>query len=457
MTATSVKVVAGHLEREGFAEPWAFDSCAEFARSADVARRARLAIVTTIRSPEGPAPAHEKPAAQGLTVRIVPSGVPGHSPADSRGRAAWRHRWYAVKVALASHSCTTSEWPLPRADLDHVLAVAPLQWQEFRGRRVLLTGGTGFVGTWLLASFLWADHEFDLDGHITVLSRAPEAFARRLPVLASDPAVTLVKGDMRSFDLPAPFDFVVHAASQKPLDRSPAAQFARFEADVAGTRRVLDVARRSGASRILFTSSGAVYGPQPAYLAHVGEDYTSGRDLADSLTAYGQAKHVSESLCMSLAAKTDVCCCIARCFAFVGPFLPLDGGYAAGDFLADALRGGPIDVKGDGTPYRSYLHAADLAAWLWTILLRGRSCRPYNVGSDRELTVGQLARRLAHLAGPDAEVRVRKPLPNHPVEPERYVPSIDRARSELGLGVFIDLDDALDRTWSWLRDEKEQQ
>jgi nucleoside-diphosphate-sugar epimerase len=200
----------------------------------------------------------------------------------------------------------------------------------------------------------------------------------------------------------------------------------------------------------LFTSSGAVYGVQPPELALVDEGYGGAPDASDAQAAYGRAKRASESLCTSVA-DSGMCCTIARCFAFVGPLLPLDAGYAAGDFLAGALRGGPIEVNGDGTPYRSYLHAADLAAWLWTILLRGESCRPYNVGSDRALTIAELACRIARLAEPPVAVQVRDQVPEPAPPPARYVPSIERARRELGLEVFIDLDDALDRTWTWLR------
>jgi dTDP-glucose 4,6-dehydratase len=139
---------------------------------------------------------------------------------------------------------------------------------------------------------------------------------------------------------------------------------------------------------------------------------------------------------------------IARCFAFVGPHLPLDAHFAIGNFIRDAMRGEPIRVN-DGTPYRSYLYAADLAVWLWSILFKGESCHPYNVGSDQEITIADLARTVAsvleaHHSSPPA---TSSPEPF----PSRYVPSGGRSREELGLKEWISREEAIRKTADWWR------
>jgi nucleoside-diphosphate-sugar epimerase len=336
-----------------------------------------------------------------------------------------------------------------RQDLDHVLDCTRPLWDDLRGRRVFFTGGTGFVGAWLLATFAWANAELGLGAQATVLSRDPERFAGWAPQLAADPSIAVLRGDVRSFAFPdGRFDHIVHAASQEPTSPDASGSVDRFEADVAGTRHVLEFARQAHASRLLFTSSGAVYGPQPPELERVTEEYRGAPDALDPHSAYAQAKRVSEFLCAALAADTGIACVVARCFAFVGPLLPLDREYASGNFIRDAMRGGPIEIRGDGTPYRSYLYAADLAVWLWTALFSGRSCRPYNVGSGDALTILDLARTVAAVAAPDATVTVGATAPaGRPAA--RYVPSVERARDELGLTVRIDLEDALRRTIAW--------
>ena len=337
------------------------------------------------------------------------------------------------------------------SDLDHILAHTVDVWDELRGCRLFITGGTGFFGSWLLESLLWANDRMRLGLRATVLTRDPARFTKKAPHLAMDQAVDLLAGDMGSFTFPDDrVDYVVHAATEPVGQPGTYDPVVKFDADLQGTRRILDLARERGARRLLFTSSGAVYGQQPPGVARIPEEYVGAPDPADPWTAYGQSKRVSEFLCGSAAAAGGPEIVIARCFAFAGPYLPLDSNYAFGNFIRDALAGGPVVVASDGTAIRSYLYAADLAIWLWTLLLNGRSPRIYNVGSDVSVSIGSLARAIARVVSPGAAVEVRGRLPTGDPA-RRYVPSIHRARSELGLTPLVPLAQAIERTAAWHR------
>jgi nucleoside-diphosphate-sugar epimerase len=331
------------------------------------------------------------------------------------------------------------------ADLDHVLAHTTGLWEELRGQRIFITGGTGFFGCWLLESFAWANEHLKLGATAVVLTRNPEAFRQKAPHLANQPAIQFHVGDVCNFAFPAGrFSHVIHAATEASAKLNAEQPLAMFDTIVEGTRRTLEFTRQSGAKKFLLTSSGAVYGRQPPDLTHIPEEYGGGPEQTDPHWAYGEGKRAAEMLCTLYAKQHGLEPRIARCFAFVGPYLPLDIHFAIGNFIRDGLKGGPIQVNGDGTPYRSYLYAADLAIWLWTILFRGQTCRPYNVGSETDLPIREVARVVAG-AFPPCRVQIaREPDPGRPAE--RYVPSTQRARQELKLRERIDLREAVCKT-----------
>jgi nucleoside-diphosphate-sugar epimerase len=339
---------------------------------------------------------------------------------------------------------------LSRQDLDHVLEHTRQLWADLRGGRIFITGGTGFFGTWLLETFAWANEQLGLNAKAVVLSRDPGAFLDRAPHLRAKPGFEFVKGDVSSFDSPpGRFSHVIHAATAADFKLAEQDPIFMYDTIVGGTRRVLDFAASRGVGRILFTSSGAVYGPQPSELERIPETYAGAPDPLHPRASYGEGKRSAELLCAAyLRQHSGLQVQIARCFSFVGPHLPLDGTYAVGHFMRDGLAGRDLQVEGDGTPCRSYLYAADLALWLWTILFKGRSGYPYNVGSENALSVGELAREIARAFG--CEVRFgSKPTPG--LAPDRYVPATGRAREELGLEQRIGLHEALRRTIAFLR------
>jgi dTDP-glucose 4,6-dehydratase len=340
---------------------------------------------------------------------------------------------------------------LPQQDLDHVLLHTRPLWEDLRGQSVFLTGGTGFVGTWLLETLLRAHDALDLGVKVVVLTRDPERTLQRSPHVAAHPAVRLLAGDIVNFDFPeGAFPFVIHAATARSFEPDASRPLGSFEPDVDGMRRVLQFAHGHGVRRFLFTSSGAVYGRQPADMTHIPEDYSGAPATTDTASGYGQAKRVSEFMAAMYSRACGFDVAIARLFAFVGPLLPLDVNFAVGNFTRDALRGGPVRVAGDGTPYRSYLYSADLAIWLWTILLRGRSAHPYNVGSPDAVTIESLARTVVRVAAPGVSVEIAgHRVPGAPRV--AYVPSTARAEEELGLKARIPLDEGVRRMCAWHR------
>jgi dTDP-glucose 4,6-dehydratase len=337
------------------------------------------------------------------------------------------------------------------ADLDHVLAHTSEVWDRLENARIFVTGGTGFSGCWLLESFAWACDHRRLGASMTVLTRSPEAFQAKAPHLAGHRSIELLRGDIRDFDFPAGrCTHVIHAAADATPELVRDRPLVVLDSIVKGTRRALDFAIAAGAQRFLFASSGAVYGPQPVELSHIPETYAGAPAPSEPRSVYGEAKRLAELLCAVYARRHGLACPIARGFAFAGPYLPLDAHFAIGNFIRDCLAGRDIEIHGDGTPYRSYLYAADLAIWLWTILVRGESCRPYNVGSEQPVSIGALAAAVAKVLEVPGQVRIAR---EHPAgaAPERYVPSTARASSELGLNQWVSLEDAIRRTAAFTR------
>lgn len=323
--------------------------------------------------------------------------------------------------------------------------LGPEAWRKLAGQRIFVTGGTGFVGKWLLATLLDADEVLTLDCRITVLSRDPEAFLREWPAMAG--RIDWITGDVRDFPLgDKHFDTIIHAATDVVTQGAPQEVFSTC---LEGTRRVLELARRSGASQFLLVSSGAVYGPLPAGMTHVPETHLGGPDPLLASSAYGEGKRVSEWL-TAQAATEGLEVKVARVFALVGPHLPLDKHFAIGNFLRAALADEEIVIHGDGTPVRSYLHAADMASWLWAVLLRGRSGVAYNVGGEESLSIAELAHRVVRVLKATSPVRILQSAPPG-WQAECYVPDTTRARTELGMTPPLTLDEAIARTACWHR------
>ncbi|WP_175714615.1 NAD-dependent epimerase/dehydratase family protein [Burkholderia ambifaria] len=343
--------------------------------------------------------------------------------------------------------------PYPREDLDLVIQHTADVWSAFRGARLFVTGGTGFIGSWLLEAVQHANRILGSGIDVVVLSRNPEKARAFAPHLYAVPGVALYEGDVIDFDATTgtigAIDLCIHAATDV-ADIAKARDGLRvFDANVTGTRRVLDLARSNGATRFLLTSSGAIYGQQPPTLERTPESYCGAPDTLDTQAAYGHAKRSAEWLASAYGEQHDINVSIARIYALVGPGIPADGPFAAGNFIRDALAGQRIVIKGDGRPLRSYLYIADACIWLLRMLHGGVTGRAYNVGSERAVSILELARMVETLC--DAREATVPDMAPAPGPAPRYVPSTSLARHSLGVEEYTPLEAALTKTINWNR------
>lgn len=337
---------------------------------------------------------------------------------------------------------------LTRADAEAVVRAVP-EIARLRGKRLLLTGGTGFVGCWLLETLAALNDAGGPPCKVYLPTRDSQAFAARAPHLAARPEFVTLPGDVAAFAPPEErCDYVIHAAAPaSPLTPPRTAG----EAVVAGTRHVLEIAVRDRAAGSLFVSSGAVYGKQPPTLDRMGEDFAGAPNIGDIRATYGEAKRYAELLCLNARDEHGLRVAIARPFTFVGAYQAPDAGFAVTDLVRDALTGGPLRIRGDGTTVRSYCSGADLAWALWAVLLRGEPGRAYNVGSDEPVTILDLAQRIIGVVGQSLSIEIaREPEPG--ALPDRYLPDITRLETELGVRPRVPLDEALAQLVAWSRE-----
>lgn len=340
-----------------------------------------------------------------------------------------------------------NNWSLEH-DLDGVVDGCHPIWEGLRGANIFVTGGTGFIGCWLLESLRHANERLGLAIRATILTRNHAAFQCKVPRLAAYGYLDFVEGDVCNFVLPSgKFTHIIHGATDASAHLNDTDPRRMFSTIIDGTRRVLDLAVATGCPRVLFMSSGAVYGQQPWELTRVSEQWLGGPNCVDPKATYAEAKRAAEMLCAIYYKQYGIEVAIARIFALLGPYLTLDIHFAAGNFIRDAIAGKAVVVNGNGQPCRSYLYASDLAVWLLHMLVRAPACRPYNVGSDESISIKDLAHMVAATLG-KRQCQVLGQADSG-WNPGRYVPDTGRIESELGMKRTVTLKEAILRTAWW--------
>ncbi len=341
---------------------------------------------------------------------------------------------------------------LPVEDLEHIYQNTQDIWESFRDKSIFVTGGTGFFGKWLLESFIYVNEKLALNAKITTLTRNPEAFLKEYPFYKEHTnTVQFVKGDILNYDfnLDEKFQFIIHAATAASESLNKSNPLLMMDTITIGTRKVLDFAITQPLEGFLFVSSGAIYGKQPWNQTYINEKDCFKININNSNSAYAEGKRIAELYSSTYFEKYNLPIKIARCFAFVGPYLPLDTHFAIGNFINNAINNEDIIIKGDGSTIRSYMYASDLMVWLWKILLKGEINQPYNVGSDVAISIKQLAEKVSSISNTKVSVQIL----GTPIQHENvdiYCPCILKGK-KINLLNKISIDDSIKKTISFYK------
>jgi dTDP-glucose 4,6-dehydratase len=330
-------------------------------------------------------------------------------------------------------------------DLKYIYSKTDSILYNLHKKKILLTGGTGFIGKWLLEYFLWVNKNKLAEIEVFVISRNPESFLEKFSrFIASE--INFIEGDILTFDFDSlgSCDHIIHAAADADAKLNYEDPLRMINTVVFGTRNVFDYGVRVKAQKILYLSSGAVYGVQPPELRSFPENYPGGPDFIDTSSAYAESKRLAELYAACYANQYGLNITIARCFAFVGPYLPLDKHFAIGNFILNGLRGEDIIIRGNGIPLRSYMYSADLVIWLLFCLINGKKGQAYNVGSDYAISILDLANEVSRFF-PSVSVKVLGKI--SPTDRnQNYVPCTEKIKSELKVPGIVPLKEAIHRT-----------
>jgi len=336
------------------------------------------------------------------------------------------------------------------SDLEEIIQTSVSDLEEIVNKPLVITGASGFVGTWLTLSWVAARKKLNGRGQLLITSRNPQSLLPLVNVIDSSSPVIALSSDIRNLHIPSDFrnGNLIHAATPASAALNANDPAAMLKLIIEGQERVIVEAVRMN-NKLLFLSSGAVYGRQPLDLSHLPETWEGAPQIGDSNSAYHEGKRVAELMGNIAAIKQGLHFVSARLFAFIAPFLPLGTHFAAGNFIRDALSSNQIEIQSGGGSVRSYLYATDLCSSLWALLTRGETETAYNVGSEHEVSIKNLALEVASCTNRNVEVVVRGVDNSENVN--RYVPSVTKMEVELGWKINVPLQDSLFRTIQWHR------
>ena len=359
-----------------------------------------------------------------------------------------------------------------KSDLDMMCDNLKEEFGRMSGKKLLLTGGAGFLGHYFVQAALHWNAQMRKDSE-SIYVVVYDNFVRGMPTwlsrLQADPHLSLVRHDIRN-PLPTDigdFQFIIHAASIASPTYYRKDPIGTMDANVNGLRMLLEYARSQSlkghsVEGFLFFSSSEIYGdPSPENIP-TPETYRGLVSCTGPRACYDEAKRYGETLCVNFAQQLGIPVRVARPFNNYGPGLKISDRRVIPDFVRDIVNGQDIVMLSDGSPRRTFCYAADAVTGYYKVLVKGHNGEAYNIGVEEpEISMAELAEKLAGLArdlfGYKGKV-VRKA--SHDMSylvdnPNRRCPIITKARTHLGYNPRVSLNDGMKRSLIWYGENRQ--
>jgi nucleoside-diphosphate-sugar epimerase len=320
-------------------------------------------------------------------------------------------------------------------------------------QHIAVTGGTGFLGTWIAETIAALNDEYRLNITLDLYARNVTDWAQKYPHLSGRGDIHLKSQDVRSsFEFARNTSFIVHAAGI-PNNRVHSSDPLRVhQTTIQGLNNALDAATQlDNLKRFLNVSSCLVSGTPNRSGALTETEYfpiPSGQ----LHTVYAEAKRAAESLAAIYRSQFRLPISTIRPFTFAGPYQELDRPWAINSFLRDALTGGDIRIHGDGTARRSYLYGSDVAWWALAALVKGADGAVYNVGSPSAVSHLELVKLIAKHLSPKPDVTLNT-APFRREQQDDLFPDTKFIQKTLGVAPTILLAQMIERSLRWFGDE----
>ena len=329
---------------------------------------------------------------------------------------------------------------------------ADLPWEKLRNKKILVTGGAGFLASYLVQALLAAGRKHSLNCEVICVVRNLKSAHKRYELYKNNPELSIFQHDV-ALPIPSDFpsaDFIIHSASQASPKYYGTDPVGTLRANSVGTMYLLEHAVKCAAQKFLFFSSGEVYGCPLESDRLIGEDHYGYLDPMNVRSCYAESKRIGETMCVSWSKQYELNASVVRPFHTYGPGMALDDGRVFADFVADVIAHRDIILKSDGAALRPFCYLADATVGFLTVLLKGQISEAYNIGNpDAEISIRDLAVLISKLF-PERNIGTQfRPRENNSVYMNSAIsranPDISKARA-LGWHPICNLQDGFSRT-----------